>query len=383
MTTLDDLPLRDDLRGRSPYGAPQLDVPVRLNVNENSHPVPAEVVTALERELSAVLHDLNRYPDREFDRLRSALAHYLDGVLDRQGGRAAGTAASERIDPAQIWAANGSNEVLAHILQAFGGPGRTALGFTPSYSMHPLITASTGATWIAVDRDADFGISAEAAVAAVRQHRPDVVFLCTPNNPTGNGLDLAVIEAVLAASTGIVIVDEAYAEFARPGFRTALTLLPQHPRLIVSRTMSKAFAFAGVRLGYAIAHPAVTDALRLVRLPYHLSALTQAAACAALEHTPVLLDNVEALISERDRMVTALTELGFDVAETDANFVLFGGVSDTRLLWQRLLDAGVLIRDIGIPGHLRVNAGTTEETTAFIEAISAIVAAHPETLENL
>ncbi|WP_420733337.1 histidinol-phosphate transaminase [Brevibacterium luteolum] len=381
MLTLSDLPLRDDLRGKEPYGAPQLAVDVALNVNENSHPVPPTVVDAVRRAVDAQLRGLNRYPDREFTRLRELLLTYVQEFSSRQS--ADGSTLADFLTADWLWAANGSNEVLSHILQAFGGPGRTALGFVPSYSMHPLITQSTGARWIAVDRGEGFSLSAETAAAAVREHQPDVVFLCTPNNPTGGGLPAEVIEAVLHASTGIVIVDEAYAEFARPGYTTAVHLLRENPRLVVSRTMSKAFAFAGVRLGYAIAHPAVTDALRLVRLPYHLSALTQAAACAALEHTPVLLDNVEALISERDRMVTALTELGFDVAETDANFVLFGGVSDTRLLWQRLLDAGVLIRDIGIPGHLRVNAGTTEETTAFIEAISAIVAAHPETLENL
>lgn len=381
MLTLSDLPLRDDLRGKQPYGAPQLAVDVALNVNENSHPVPPTVVDAVRRAVDAQLRGLNRYPDREFTRLRELLLTYVQDFSSRQSGD--GSTLADFLTADWLWAANGSNEVLSHILQAFGGPGRTALGFVPSYSMHPLITQSTGARWIAVDRGEDFSLSAETAAAAVREHQPDVVFLCTPNNPTGGGLPAEVIEAVLHASTGIVIVDEAYAEFARPGYTTAVHLLRENPRLVVSRTMSKAFAFAGVRLGYAIAHPAVTDALRLVRLPYHLSALTQAAACAALEHTPVLLDNVEALIAERDRMVTALTELGFDVAETDANFVLFGGVSDTRLLWQRLLDAGVLIRDIGIPGHLRVNAGTTEETTAFIEAISAIVAAHPETLENL
>lgn len=380
MLTLSDLPLRDDLRGKEPYGAPQLAVDVALNVNENSHPVPPTVVDAVRRAVDAQLRGLNRYPDREFTRLRELLLTYVQEFSSRQS--VDGSTSADFLTADWLWAANGSNEVLSHILQAFGGPGRTALGFVPSYSMHPLITQSTGARWVAVDRGEGFTLSAETAAAAVREHQPDVVFLCTPNNPTGGGLSAHVIEAVLEASTGIVIVDEAYAEFARPGYTTAVHLLRDHPRLVVSRTMSKAFAFAGVRLGYAIAHPAVTDALRLVRLPYHLSALTQAAACAALEHTPVLLDNVEALITERDRMVTALTELGFDVAETDSNFVLFGGVSDTRLLWQRLLDAGVLIRDIGIPGHLRVNAGTTEETTAFIEAISDIVAAHPETLEN-
>ncbi len=378
MTTLDDLPIRDDLRGSVPYGAPQLDVPVQLNVNENSHPVPPQVVEAIESSLGAVLRDLNRYPDREFTALRAALAGYLDGVLERQSDRGSALAeARQHIAPEQIWAANGSNEVLAHILQAFGGPGRTALGFTPSYSMHPLITASTGAAWVEAPRDAGFDIDIDTAVAAVREHRPDVVFLCTPNNPTGNGLGLEVVEAVLAATDGIVIVDEAYAEFARPGFRTALGLLPDHPRLVVSRTMSKAFAFAGVRLGYAVAHPAFVDALRLVRLPYHLSALTQAAACAALAHAPALLANVDRLVAERDRMSEALRALGFSVVPSDSNFLLFGGIAEPHALWQDLLDRGVLIRDIGIPGHLRVNAGTVEETDAFVAAVRGCLADRP------
>lgn len=378
MTTLDDLPIRDDLRGSVPYGAPQLDVPVQLNVNENSHPVPPQVVEAIESSLGAVLRDLNRYPDREFTALRAALAGYLDGVLERQSVRGSAPAeARQHIAPEQIWAANGSNEVLAHILQAFGGPGRTALGFTPSYSMHPLITASTGAAWVEAPRDAGFDIDIDTAVAAVREHRPDVVFLCTPNNPTGNGLGLEVVEAVLAATDGIVIVDEAYAEFARPGFRTALGLLPDHPRLVVSRTMSKAFAFAGVRLGYAVAHPALVDALRLVRLPYHLSALTQAAACAALAHAPALLANVDRLVAERDRMSEALRALGFSVVPSDSNFLLFGGIAEPHALWQDLLDRGVLIRDIGIPGHLRVNAGTVEETDAFVAAVRGCLADRP------
>nr|WP_272902148.1 histidinol-phosphate transaminase [Brevibacterium daeguense] len=370
---MQDLPIRDDLRGKEPYGAPQLDVAVPLNVNENSFAVPADVVRAVQESLAAVLGDLNRYPDREFTALRERLAGYLGDVLERQGGGTDRTS----IAPAQVWAANGSNEVLSHILQAFGGPGRSALGFSPSYSMHPLITTSTGAEWISVDRADDFGLDAESAAAAVRDHDPDVVFLCTPNNPTGNGLDLSVVEAVLAEAHGIVIVDEAYAEFARPGFRTALTLLPDHPRLVVSRTMSKAFAFAGARLGYAAADAALIDALRLVRLPYHLSALTQAAACAALDHAPSLLANVDRLVEQRDRMSRALTELGFRVVPSDSNFILFGGVTRPPALWQALLERGVLVRDNGIPGHLRVNAGTEAETTAFVDAITAAVAADP------
>ncbi|WP_349827671.1 histidinol-phosphate transaminase [Brevibacterium litoralis] len=380
MTNLEDLPLRADLRGQTPYGAPQLDIPVRLNVNENAFDVPADVVQAMDHALQAELPHLNRYPDREFTALRARLARYLDGVLTRQGGRDAASGqpvAHAPVDPAGIWAANGSNEVLSHIVQAFGGPGRRALGFVPSYSMHSLITTSTGAEWITAERAADFTLTADAAVAAVRAHRPEVVFLCTPNNPTGTGLDLDVVRAVLAETEGIVVVDEAYAEFARPGYVSALTLLPDNPRLVVSRTMSKAFAFAGVRLGYAVADPALIDALRLVRLPYHLSALTQAAAGAALDHADSLLANVEELIRQRDRMSAGLADLGLDVVPSDSNFLLFGGLTDPSAFWQGLLDRGVLVRDIGIPGHLRVNAGTADETTAFLDACAALLAADP------
>lgn len=376
MTSLGSLPLRDDLRGRSPYGAPVIDVPVRLNVNENSFAVPAEVTAEIHARIADITASLNRYPDREFSGLRDLLAGYLTGVVRGEG------AADLAITPDMIWAANGSNEVLFHILQAFGGPGRTVLGFTPSYSMHPLITRSTGADWVEVPRGEGFAITAEAARRAIDEHDPDVVFLCTPNNPTGNRTPLDVIEAVCDAARGIVIVDEAYAEFAGPDFQSALALLPGRPRLVVSRTMSKAFAFAGARVGYAAADPALIDGLRLVRMPYHLSTLTQAAAEAALQHPDALLAGVHELSRQRDRMVEELRALGFDVIESDANFVLFSGVSDPSLLWQRLVDRGVLIRDVGIPGSLRVNAGTPEETTAFLTAVGDILSAHPETLER-
>ena len=376
MTSLGSLPLRDDLRGRSPYGAPVIDVPVRLNVNENSFAVPAEVTAEIHARIADITASLNRYPDREFSGLRDLLAGYLTGVVRGEG------AADLAITPDMIWAANGSNEVLFHILQAFGGPGRTVLGFTPSYSMHPLITRSTGADWVEVPRGEGFAITAEAARRAIDEHDPDVVFLCTPNNPTGNRTPLDVIEAVCDAARGIVIVDEAYAEFAGPDFQSALALLPGRPRLVISRTMSKAFAFAGARVGYAAADPALIDGLRLVRMPYHLSTLTQAAAEAALQHPDALLAGVHELSRQRDRMVEELRALGFDVIESDANFVLFSGVSDPSLLWQRLVDRGVLIRDVGIPGSLRVNAGTPEETTAFLTAVGDILSAHPETLER-
>ncbi|MGW0432634.1 histidinol-phosphate transaminase [Micromonospora sp. NPDC003197] len=353
MTTLDDLPIRDDLRGRRPYGAPQLDVSVRLNTNENSYPVPEPVVAAISKALAAELRDLNRYPDRDAVALRTDLADYLGHGLDADN----------------LWAANGSNEIQQQLLQAFAGPGRTALGFTPAYSMHPLLALGTGTRWVDGRRAADFGLSPAHAVDQVREHRPDVVFLCSPNNPTGTALDPAVVDAVLAAAPGMVVVDEAYAEFARPGTPTALALLPGHPRLVVTRTMSKAFGFAGGRLGYLAADPAVVDAVQLVRLPYHLSALTQAAARAALAHRDALLGTVEVIKEQRDRIVAELRRRRFTVADSDANFVLFEVGGDQSTVWRALLEHGVLVRDVGLPGWLRVTAGTPQETDAFLAAI--------------
>ena len=351
--TLADLPLRPDLVGAEPYGAPQLDVPVALNTNENSYPVPQPVVDAIVAAVAQEVAGLNRYPDREAVELRTDLARYLGHDLTAE----------------QLWAANGSNEVLQQLLQAFGGPGRTALGFTPAYSMHPILATGTGTSWLDGRRGEDFTISADDAAKQVAEHAPDLVFLCSPNNPTGTALGLDVVDAVVDTAPGMVIVDEAYAEFAREGTPSALTRLPGRPRLVVTRTMSKAFALAGARLGYLAADAAVIDALRLVRLPYHLSALTQAAARAALAHTALLLGTVEAIKAQRDRIVTELTARGLDVVPSDANFVLFGGLADHRAVWLGLLDRGVLIRDVGLPGWLRVTAGTPEETGAFLAAL--------------
>ncbi|MFF2634119.1 histidinol-phosphate transaminase [Microbacterium sp. NPDC058021] len=356
IVSLDDLPLRADLRGQTPYGAPQAALPVALNVNENTHPVPDEVAGDILDSIARALRDINRYPDREFTALREGFADYLGHGLTAE----------------QIWAANGSNEVLQHVLQAFAGPGRTAFGFTPSYSMYPLLTRGTGATWVAGHRGHDFTLTPADAAAQVEAAAPDVIFLCAPNNPTGTPLPLDVIEAVYDASHGIVIVDEAYAEFAPRDAGTALSLLPGRERLVVSRTMSKAFAFAGARVGYLAADPAVIDALRLVRLPYHLSALTQAAATAALRHAPVMLGMVDEIVSQRDRISATLDALGYEPHESWTNFVLFGGVDDPAATWQALYDRGILIRDVGIPGHLRVTAGTEAETTAFLDALASI-----------
>jgi histidinol-phosphate aminotransferase len=358
VTTLDELPLRDDLRGKSAYGAPQLDVAVRLNTNENSYPVPDAVVDAIAKAVQAELRDLNRYPDRDAVALRTDLADYLGHGLTAAG----------------VWAANGSNEVQQQLLQAFAGPGRTALGFGPSYSMHPLLAAGVGSRWIGALRGPDFGLTPAGAVAEIERHRPDVVFLCSPNNPTGTALDPEVVTAVLDTAPGMVIVDEAYAEFARPGTPTALALLPGHPRLVVTRTMSKAFGFAGGRLGYLAADPAVVEAVQLVRLPYHLSSLTQAAARAALAQRDALLATVDAIKHERDRIVETLRARGTAVADSDANFVLFATGPDQKAAWQAFLDRGVLIRDVGLPGWLRVTAGDPAETTAFLSAAASILA---------
>ena len=340
----------------SPYGAPEARVPVALNVNENTHPIPEDVARDIVESIAVAVLDINRYPDREFTSLRESLAGYLGHGL---------TASN-------IWAANGSNEVIQQVLQAFGGPGRRVLGFPPTYSMHSIITRGAGTEWVESARDADFELSPETVVAAIEQHDPDIVFLCGPNNPTGTPLRLETIEAACEATRGIVLVDEAYAEFMPTGQPTALTLLDGRPRLLVSRTMSKAFAFAGARVGYLASDPAVADALRLVRLPYHLSSLTQAAAIAALRHSDEMLAMVDDIKGQRDRIVATLTELGYKPWRTWSNFVLFGGIPDPQELFDQLLERGVIVRDLHIPGHLRVSAGTERETTAFLDALRDI-----------
>ncbi|AGP58629.1 histidinol-phosphate transaminase [Streptomyces rapamycinicus] len=367
MTGIDDLPIRDELRGKSPYGAPQLDVPVRLNTNENPYPLPEPLVARIAERVAEAARNLNRYPDRDAVELRTGLARYLS--------RTAGL----EVGVAQVWAANGSNEVLQQLLQTFGGPGRTAIGFEPSYSMHALISRGTGTGWISGPRNADFTIDVDAARKAIAEHRPDVVFITSPNNPTGTAV---AAEAVLAlhdaaqdaradTAGALVVVDEAYGEFShRPSL---LPLIEGRPRLVLSRTMSKAFGAAGLRLGYLAADPAVVDAVQLVRLPYHLSAITQATALAALEHTDTLLGYVEALKAERDRLVSELRTIGCQVTDSDANFVQFGRFEDAHAAWQGLLDRGVLVRDNGVPGWLRVTAGTPAENDAFLDAVRELM----------
>lgn len=356
---LADLPLRADLVGRSPYGAPQLDVPVQINTNENPFPPSLALIADLVESISRVAADLNRYPDRDALALRGELAAYLT--------RTTGIPLSVE----NVWAANGSNEILQQLLQAFGGPGRAALGFEPSYSMHPIISSGTRTAWVPTPRAADFTIDVPAAVRIIADRRPDVLFVTSPNNPTGGSLALSDLRRIVEAAPGIVVVDEAYAEFSdRP---SAMGLIDEFPsQVVVSRTMSKAFAFAGGRLGYLAAAPAVVDALLLVRLPYHLSVLTQAAALAALRHGDDTLGSVARLIAERERVTAALRALGFEVVDSDANFLLFGRFEDAAAVWQAYLDHGVLIRDPGIPGFLRATIGTENDNDAFLSVSAGV-----------
>jgi histidinol-phosphate aminotransferase len=356
---LGDLPIRDDLRGLAPYGAPQLDVPVRLNTNENPFPPPPALVDDLAAAVTAAASGLNRYPDREAADLRAALAAYLGHGLSAE----------------RVWAANGSNEVLQHVLQAFGGPGRRAMGFAPAYSMYRLYALGTATGWVAAGAEPGYTFTAAHMVAAVERERPDIVFVTRPNNPTGSSVALETVEAVYDAATraggaGIVVVDEAYQEFsAEP---SALRLLDGRPRLLVSRTMSKAFALAGGRVGYLAADAAVVDALRLVRLPYHLSAITQAAALAALRHADDTLADVRRLIDERERVTAGLRALGLTVVSSDANFVLFGRFADQSEVWAQILEHGVLVRDVHVDGWLRVTIGLPDENDAFLAAVAAV-----------
>ena len=359
---LADLPLRDELRGEEAYGAPQLDVDVRLNSNENPYPPSDDLIADLVAQVEKVASDLNRYPDRDAVALRSALADYVT----RQTG--------VDITVDQVWAANGSNEILQQLLQAFGGPGRSAMGFVPSYSMHPILSSGTQTEFIGIARDPEtFDIDMDSALAAIAEHRPDVIFITTPNNPTGNLTTLADLRRIIEAAPGIVIVDEAYAEFTEEP--SATTLLAEFPsKLVVSRTMSKAFDFAGGRLGYFVANPAFIDAVMLVRLPYHLSTLTQAAATVALRHSDATLSTVAKLADERDRVVAALNSYGYDVIDSYSNFVFFGRFADAATAWQSFLDEGVLIRDVGVPGRLRATIGLPSENDALLAAAKKLAA---------
>ncbi len=356
------LPLRSALKGSTPYGAPQLDNVIALNTNENPNAIPPEVRDHMMDRIAAISESLNRYPDRDAVALREKLAKYInDGE---------GTSFTVK----NIWAANGSNEILQTLFLAFGGHGRTALGFTPSYSVHPMIANITGTSWIVGSRNSDFGVELPGAAIGIRELSPSMVFLTTPNNPSGTPTSIRDIEEIAIATgavNGVLIVDEAYAEFSDTP--SAVTLIRKYPHIIVSRTMSKAFAFAGVRLGYLVGHPAVIDAMLVTRLPYHLSALTQAAAEVALEHADAMQSGLDEIKSERERVAAAITLAGWKPVSSAANFILFTGFEgESQEIWQRFLDHGVLIRDVGLKGYLRVTIGTPVENDEFLAVMHTV-----------
>lgn len=352
MTTNFTPPIRSDLASERPYGAPQLSVPVALNVNENTHDLPSDLKTALIAAFEEIVSKLNRYPDREFLDLRSAIARHLGHQLEAD----------------QVWAANGSNEILQQLFLAFGGAGRSAMSFVPSYSMYENLALISATSFIRVSRGSDFAIDQGSILEAVGHHKPDLVLICNPNNPTGTLTPLAVISAVAAATSGLVVVDEAYAEFSDQD--SALSLLQHHPNLVVSRTMSKAFSFAGVRLGYLATHPAIIDALRVVRLPYHLSSLTQAAAITALQFAERMLASVHDIVAQRVRMSLALEGLGLKPFPSASNFLLVGGFRSPEDTFAELLSAGILVRNVGIANTLRFTIGTESENDQLLAALA-------------
>jgi len=353
------LPIRSELSDLIPYGAPQITGVTALNTNENPFKVPAVVVEKMLKALPAVLENLNRYPDRDAVELRSKLAEYINQSTKSKFGSQ------------NIWAANGSNEILQTLMLACGGRG--ALGFIPSYSVHPLIAKATGTKWNSGDRNSDFGLDLASAQKQIANLKPSLTFITTPNNPTGTCTSISDVEELAKATSaidGLLIVDEAYQEFSSEV--SAVSLIAKYPNIVVVRTMSKAFAFAGARVGYAIADPAMIQAALVTRLPYHLSSATQALALTALASADLLLAEVDVLISERVRVAGELIKLGFSIVPSSANFLLFGGFSgDAHQTWKSLVGAGVLIRDVGLSGYLRVTIGLPGENDQFLAAIAA------------
>jgi histidinol-phosphate aminotransferase len=350
------LPLQQNLRELSPYGAPQLPAEAVMNTNENPYSPSPALTKAITDRVSQVAFTLNRYPDRDAVALRKKLADFINEL--------SGT----HFETKNIWAANGSNEIIQSLFLAFGGG--AALGFTPSYSMHPLIAKVTQVQWINGSRREDFTLDIDAAISQIQRDKPHLTFITTPNNPTGSAISIDEIERIAKSTSGLLVIDEAYAEFSEE--ISAVTLIEKYPHVVVIRTMSKAFAFAGVRLGYLVADPAVIDAMFLVRLPYHLSALTQAAAEVALDFQDELLGTVAQLRRDRDWVAEQLTSLGLQVIPSASNFLLFSGFDmPSAQLWQAMLDRGVLIRDVGLLGQLRVTIGNEAENKKFIATLTA------------
>ncbi|HVF52776.1 MAG TPA: histidinol-phosphate transaminase [Actinomycetota bacterium] len=349
------LGVRDDLVGHPPYVSPQWPVTYRMNTNESPYPPPGALVQEITAQLGAVA--FNRYPEGDaralFDALSTAVGWPSDG----------------------LWVANGSNEIFLHLLLAYGGKGRKSMTFEPTYALHSSIARISGTEVVQVERGEGFEIDLDAAVAAISKHKPHIVIACSPNNPTGNLDPLGSIRALLEEVDGLVVVDEAYGEFADSG-DSAASLLADHRNLIIVKTFSKAWRLAGVRIGYLMADQEVVDGLRRVRLPYHLSAVTQLVGSAALEHRSETDVLARAVADERDRIAVELQAFGLKTYPSHANFVLFE-VDDSEAVWKSLLHRGILIRNYpSVPRlmHcLRVTAGTSAETDVFLAAMKEIL----------
>lgn len=366
------LPLREELAAVTPYGAPQLEVEARLNVNENPYSPSPEMVADIAKAVARVGAGLNRYPDRDFVELRQALADYL--LLE----------CGHSFPVQQIWAANGSNEVMAQLLGAYAGPGRIVLGTEHSYSMYPEYVRGAHSRYVTVPRQSDFNVDLTVLTGALQDLRPSVLLLANPNNPTGTVITEADLKQILqvAQQTGpiidgestatVVVIDEAYGEFRDSGQPSALALLEKFPHLAVSRTMSKSFGMAGLRLGYLVAAKTIIYDIMRVRLPYHMSALTQAAAIAALSHASEQLDQLAQLRKRRDKLASWLAAQGYVVPKTQANFVLFGPFENRHKVFNDLLERGVLIREVGPTGFLRVSIGSEREDQAFRAALEEV-----------
>lgn len=345
------LKVRSDLAAVAPYISPQQPAKYRMNTNEAPYPPPLALVEEVTKGTEAIA--LNRYPDRDAVKL-------VDAIAARSGWPAQG-----------LWVANGSNEVFMHLFLAFGGPGRTSLTFEPTYSLHTLIPRIAGTRTLQLQRDADFCIDLDEALDTIGNEKPDIVIICSPNNPTGGCEGLETIEALLEAAPGLVVVDEAYGEFDQHE-HSVRSLLTDHPNLAITKTFSKAWRLAGVRIGYMLAAPELIAELARVRLPYHLSAITQLVGVSAIKHADETLGMVRSIAAERDRISAELTALGLRVFPSSANFVLFE-VDEPDKVWQALLDRGVLVRNYsgaaGLERCLRVTAGLPEETDAFVAAM--------------
>lgn len=355
-TTHRRLPVRPDLAGVAPYVSPQRPARYRMNTNEAPYPPPEALVREVASQIEAIA--LNRYPNKDATELLDAIARLVGWSRDG------------------IWVANGSNEVFMHLFLAFGGPGRKSLTFEPTYPLHSLIPTIAGTATIQRRRGDNFEIDLDDAIATIRSERPEIVIVCSPNNPTGGCSPVGAVEALLEAAPGLVIVDEAYGEFDQHD-HSCVSLLSDHPNLVITKTFSKAWRLAGVRIGYMLAGPELVRDLARVRLPYHLSAITQVVGVAAIRHSGETLGMVRSICDQRDRITMELQSLGVTTFPSSANFVLFE-VEDAAAVWVELVERDVLIRKYdGVPGLercLRVTAGLPEETAAFVAAIREVLA---------